>query len=158
MGRKEMERKVQRREPLFLPLHWTAAGEKLRSEIGTENGKRPGSLTQSEWGVHGELKEKNNAECLPFIALPVKTGMELGVYLPPVSLLRRSPEGKMINLSILRIILSWQLWEGMSGKIKLSLQGILELLESLPSESSDSPTGDSSDEVPANNLLEFSSF
>ncbi|GFW46452.1 hypothetical protein TNCV_4811401 [Trichonephila clavipes] len=47
---------------------------------------------------------------------------------------------------------------GISGKIELSLQGVWELLESLPSESSDSPTGDSSDEeVPANNLLEFSS-
>ncbi|GFV89631.1 hypothetical protein TNCV_1576041 [Trichonephila clavipes] len=46
----------------------------------------------------------------------------------------------------------------MSGKIKLSIQGVLELLESLLSESSDSPTGDPSDEkVPANNLLEFSS-
>ncbi|GFT98539.1 hypothetical protein TNCV_1352271 [Trichonephila clavipes] len=48
--------------------------------------------------------------------------------------------------------------QGMPGKIKLSLQEVLELLESLSSESSDSPTGDSSDEeVPANNLLEFSS-
>ncbi|GFW50982.1 hypothetical protein TNCV_3592641 [Trichonephila clavipes] len=46
----------------------------------------------------------------------------------------------------------------MSAKIKLSLQEVLELLESLPSERSDSPTSDSSDEeVPANNLLEFSS-
>ncbi|GFU65112.1 hypothetical protein TNCV_1163001 [Trichonephila clavipes] len=45
-----------------------------------------------------------------------------------------------------------------SGKIKLSLQEVLELLESLPSESSNSPTGDSSDEeVLANNLLAFSS-
>ncbi|GFS72611.1 uncharacterized protein TNCV_4136031 [Trichonephila clavipes] len=46
----------------------------------------------------------------------------------------------------------------MSRKKKLSLQEALELLECLPSESSDSPTDDSSDEkAPANNLLEFSS-
>ncbi|GFY05065.1 hypothetical protein TNCV_561971 [Trichonephila clavipes] len=46
----------------------------------------------------------------------------------------------------------------MSGKKKPSLQEALELLESLPSESSDSSTVNSSnEEVPANNLLEFSS-
>ncbi|GFT51337.1 hypothetical protein TNCV_4954731 [Trichonephila clavipes] len=46
----------------------------------------------------------------------------------------------------------------MPGKKKLSLQEALELLESLPSESCDAPTDDSSDEeVTANNLLELSS-
>ncbi|GFU63753.1 hypothetical protein TNCV_3321501 [Trichonephila clavipes] len=46
----------------------------------------------------------------------------------------------------------------MFGKKKFSLQEALELLESLPSESRDSPTDDYSDEeVPANNLLKFSS-
>ncbi|GFT26927.1 hypothetical protein TNCV_4674901 [Trichonephila clavipes] len=45
----------------------------------------------------------------------------------------------------------------MSRKKKLSLQEALELLESLPSESSDAPTDDSSEEVPAKILLEFSS-
>ncbi|GFW77895.1 DDE_Tnp_1_7 domain-containing protein [Trichonephila clavipes] len=45
----------------------------------------------------------------------------------------------------------------MSGKKKLSLQETLELLKSLPSESSASATVDSSDEVRANNVLEFSS-
>ncbi|GFW34070.1 hypothetical protein TNCV_287541 [Trichonephila clavipes] len=46
----------------------------------------------------------------------------------------------------------------MSGKKMFSFQESLELLESLPSESSDSPTDDSSDEeVSADNLLEFSS-
>ncbi|GFW29146.1 hypothetical protein TNCV_2838861 [Trichonephila clavipes] len=47
----------------------------------------------------------------------------------------------------------------MFGKIKFSLQEVSELLESLPSESSDSSTGDDSSdvEVPANNLLKLSS-
>ncbi|GFT09197.1 hypothetical protein TNCV_4106251 [Trichonephila clavipes] len=47
----------------------------------------------------------------------------------------------------------------MSGKKKLSLQEALELLENLQSKSRDSPTDDFQDEeVPANNLLEFSSY
>ncbi|GFY05666.1 hypothetical protein TNCV_4403331 [Trichonephila clavipes] len=51
------------------------------------------------------------------------------------------------------LLLSWNIWK----KIAQSSRGF-GVLESLPSESSDSPTGDSSDEeVPSNNLLEFSS-
>ncbi|GFS56266.1 hypothetical protein TNCV_2769381 [Trichonephila clavipes] len=44
-----------------------------------------------------------------------------------------------------------------SGKKKLSLQEALDLLQNLPSEINDVHTDDFSDEeVPANNLLEFS--
>ncbi|GFV08463.1 hypothetical protein TNCV_2936791 [Trichonephila clavipes] len=44
-----------------------------------------------------------------------------------------------------------------SGKKQLSLQEVLDLLQNMPYESSDALTDDSSDEeVPANDLLEFS--
>ncbi|GFY36083.1 hypothetical protein TNCV_4844551 [Trichonephila clavipes] len=43
------------------------------------------------------------------------------------------------------------------GKKKFNHQDTLDLLQNLPSESSDAPTDDSSDEeIPANYLLEFS--
>ncbi|GFV01080.1 hypothetical protein TNCV_1010011 [Trichonephila clavipes] len=47
----------------------------------------------------------------------------------------------------------------MTRKKKLSLQEALDLLQNLPSKSSDALTDDSSDEqVPTNNLLEFLSY
>ncbi|GFW77335.1 hypothetical protein TNCV_924511 [Trichonephila clavipes] len=50
-----------------------------------------------------------------------------------------------------------QLFREMSEKKKLSLQEVLDLLQNLPSESSDVLTDVSSDKVPANYLMEFSS-
>ncbi|GFY14666.1 hypothetical protein TNCV_647101 [Trichonephila clavipes] len=44
----------------------------------------------------------------------------------------------------------------MPGKKKLSLQEALDLLQNLPSASSDALTDDSSDEVPVNNQQELS--
>ncbi|GFT41506.1 hypothetical protein TNCV_3942661 [Trichonephila clavipes] len=66
------------------PLRKMTAGEKLAGEIGTENGKRPGSLTQRQWGALRGLKEKTTLKMPPsFSAPPVKRGVGLDTCFPP---------------------------------------------------------------------------
>ncbi|GFQ74102.1 hypothetical protein TNCT_133011 [Trichonephila clavata] len=79
------------------PLPWMAAGERLRGEIGTLNGKLPRSLIPRGWRILSEIKEAT-LRMSPSSAPAVEAQGEPDICPPPKrTLLWRSPGGNIIN-------------------------------------------------------------